>query len=102
MRSVYGATGRQHGIERMTSTFMEQQVIAVKQMLADNFGDLMAPPDLVKQGLRPVRCRVHDNFVLDLRYWCFVIPSLALVSGSYETGTATQARPFFFTITHAP
>ena len=48
MRSMHSPTGRRHGIERMTSTFMEQQVIAVKQMLAHNLGDLMAPPDLVK------------------------------------------------------
>jgi hypothetical protein len=73
---------------------MEQEVIAVKQMLADYFGDLVAPPDLVKQGLRPVRCRAHGNIVLGLRSWPFVIRSLTLVSGSYETGTATRVRPF--------
>ena len=48
MRSMHGPTSLQHGVERMTSTLMEQQVIAVKQMLPHNFGDLMAPPDLVK------------------------------------------------------
>jgi hypothetical protein len=80
MRSVHGATGCRHGIEGMTSSFMEQQVIAVKQVLADNFSDLVAPPDLVKQGLRPVRCRAHGHIVLGLRSWPFVILSLTLVS----------------------